>query len=112
LGLNGAVKMPKELADTKIKIGGAEYQMGIGGLHSCEKSQLVRVNSGECLLEVDVASYYPNIILQQSLAPKSMGLPFLRVYQSIVDRRIQAKRAVIELEKKILDLKLLLAKYP
>jgi len=41
-----------------------------------------------------------------------MGLPFLRVYQSIVDRRIQAKRAVIELEKKILDLKLLLAKYP
>jgi len=93
LGLNGAVKMPKELADTKIKIGGAEYQMGIGGLHSCEKSQLMRVNSGECLLEVDVASYYPNIILQQSLAPKSMGLPFLRVYQSIVDRRIQAKRA-------------------
>jgi hypothetical protein len=40
-----------------------------------------------------VASYYPNIILQQKLAPDSLGKPFLDVYQTILDRRIKAKRA-------------------
>ena len=93
LGLNGAVKMPTILAKAKIKIGNGEYNMGIGGLHSCEKSQLVFAGKDEHLLEIDVASYYPNIILQQSLAPKSMGEPFLKVYQSIVDTRIKAKRS-------------------
>jgi len=93
LGGNGAVKMPPELAKSKIKIGQAEYSMGIGGLHSCEKSQLVSAGKGEHLIDVDVASYYPNIILQQALAPKSMGAPFLKVYQSIVDRRIKAKHS-------------------
>ena len=93
LAANGAVKMPPELAKAKIVIGNGAYNMGIGGLHSCEKAQTVHAGKGEHLLEVDVASYYPNIILQQNLAPKSMGKPFLGVYQSIVDRRILAKRS-------------------
>jgi DNA polymerase elongation subunit (family B) len=93
LGANGAVKMPPELAKSKIKIGQAEYTMGIGGLHSCEKAQTVIAGKDEHLIDVDVASYYPNIILQQALAPKSMGAPFLKVYQSIVDRRIRAKHS-------------------
>ena len=92
LAANGAVKMPPELAKAKIVIGNGSYNMGIGGLHSCEKAQTVHAGKDEHLLEVDVASYYPNIILQQNLAPKSMGKPFLDVYQSIVDRRIRAKR--------------------
>ena len=87
---NGAIQMPKWLKDTKIKIGDGEYQMGIGGLHSCEKSQLVRSNGG-ALCEWDVASYYPNIILQQKLSPKTMGKDFLELYQGIVKRRLNAK---------------------
>ncbi|MBV5345047.1 MAG: hypothetical protein JZU63_05695, partial [Rhodoferax sp.] len=91
LGLNGAVQMPDWLRNTKIKIGYGEYQMGIGGLHSCEKTQYIKADDEHILLELDVASYYPNIILQQRLAPKSMGAPFLSVYQSIVTRRLEAK---------------------
>lgn len=91
LGLNGAVQIPDWLRDTKIEIGTSRYQMGIGGLHSCEKSQHIKADDDHILLELDVASYYPNIILQQRLAPKSMGAPFLRVYQSIVTRRLKAK---------------------
>lgn len=92
LGGNGAVTMPDWLKDTNITIGASEYQLGIGGLHSCETRQYVRVNDNTRMADVDVASYYPSIILQQRLAPKSMGAPFLRVYQSIVERRIKAKR--------------------
>jgi DNA polymerase elongation subunit (family B) len=93
LGANGAVKMPDSLAKAQIKLGRSVYSMGIGGLHSCEKSQLVRVDDAHELCDLDVASYYPSIILQQNLAPKSMGVPFLRVYQSIVNRRLAAKKS-------------------
>jgi hypothetical protein len=85
--------MPDWLKETKIKIGDIEYQMGVGGLHSCEKGQSVYAGSDHVLADFDVASYYPSIILQQDIAPDSMGDNFTRVYQSIVDRRIKAKRA-------------------
>jgi len=93
LGGTGSVVMPEWLREERIVIGTTEYQMGIGGLHSCEKSQYVVAADDELLSDFDVASYYPNIILQQKLAPDSLGKPFLDVYQTILDRRIKAKRA-------------------
>jgi len=88
--LSSKIKMPKWLKDSKIKIGDSTYQMGIGGLHSTEKSQLVEAGDG-ILCEYDVASYYPSIILEQQLSPKSMGKDFLELYQDIVTRRLKAK---------------------
>jgi hypothetical protein len=93
LSANGSVSMPEWLKDTRIKLGQSEYQMGIGGLHSCEKRRCVRKGANELLLDLDVASYYPNIILQQGLAPKTLGDAFLKVYGSLVDRRLAAKKA-------------------
>lgn len=92
MGASGSVVMPAWLRNTKIEIGRASYQMGIGGLHSCESAQFIRCAEDEMLCDWDVASYYPNIILQQRLAPKSLGAPFLTVYQSIVERRLAAKK--------------------
>jgi len=90
---NGSVVMPDWLSKTKIEIGHGAYQMGIGGLHSTEKGQGVKAGSGHMLFELDVASYYPSIILQQGLEPTNMTGHFLPVYDSIVTRRLEAKRA-------------------
>lgn len=92
LGPNGSVIMPEWLRKNKITVSGKDYQMGIGGLHSCESRQYVKVKKGWVLEDRDVASYYPNIILQQQLAPESLGAPFLKVYQALVERRIKAKK--------------------
>jgi hypothetical protein len=92
IGLNGAVKMPDWLAEKRIRIGKTDYQMGIGGLHSCEKRQSVVAGPNEILADFDVASYYPSIILKLRLAPSKMGDDFLKVYQSIVTRRLIAKQ--------------------
>jgi hypothetical protein len=89
---NGSVEMPDWLKSQRIRIGKAEYQMGIGGLHSCEKRQFIEASSDEILADWDVASYYPNIILDQRLSPKHLGDDFLSVFQSIVTRRLDAKR--------------------
>ena len=93
LGANGSVVMPAWLRETKIRIGEADYQMGIGGLHSCEKCQTIYRTPGMILADYDVASYYPSIIMQQRLAPDALGAPFLDLYQSLITRRLAAKRS-------------------
>jgi hypothetical protein len=93
LSANGSIKLPDWLKDTRIKIGQSEYQMGIGGLHSCEKGRSVYAGKDHILADFDVASYYPSIILQQRIAPDSMGDDFTKIYKSIVERRILAKRS-------------------
>ena len=93
LAASGSVLMPEWLKKESITIGNARYQMGIGGLHSCESGQHVEADGDTLLMDLDVASYYPSIILQQRLAPKTLGEAFLKVYESIVNRRLAAKRS-------------------
>lgn len=88
----GKVAMPKWLDSLIIKIGSTEYNMKIGGLHSREKGQCLRAESGYMISDWDAASFYPGLILSQKLFPKEIGAPFLKVYQSIVTRRLEAKR--------------------
>lgn len=93
IGGNGVVTMPKEIGALKIRIGGSVYQMGIGGLHSTEKSTAHRADDDHVLIDRDVASYYPRIILNCGLKPANMGDHFTHVYNSIVERRLAAKHA-------------------
>lgn len=83
-----------ELPDSKKKlqftIGNTKYTVGTGGLHSCEKSTR-HTNENHILREYDVAAYYPNIILNNRLYPKHLGVPFLEIYGGIVRRRLKAK---------------------
>ena len=88
---SGAIGMPQELKDLLITIGTSVYRMGIGGLHSTEKSVSYKVDSEHLLIDRDVVSYYPRIILNLRLYPKQLGGNFLTVYQKIVSRRLAAK---------------------
>lgn len=90
---NGVVLLPKEIGDLKLKIGGSVYRMGIGGLHSSEKSVAHHADGNHVLIDRDVTSYYPSIILNCGLKPDEMGDHFAQVYRTIVNRRIEAKRA-------------------
>ena len=92
--LNGAgsIALPDWSKKEQVVINGTPYSLGIGGLHSCEKSQFIQADENHLLIDLDVASYYPNIILQQRLNPKGLGLEFQSVYKSIVERRLTAKR--------------------
>lgn len=89
----GSVEMPAELAEANVCIGNSVYRMGIGGLHSSESSTFHLADDDTLLIDRDVASYYPAIILGQGLYPKHLGENFLKVYRKIVERRLAAKRA-------------------
>lgn len=89
---NGSVCMPEWLADTVIRLNGAAYQMGIGGLHSMEKCQSVIADDHHVLCDWDVASMYPTMIVNQKLAPENMGEHFVEIYKGFVEQRLEAKR--------------------
>lgn len=93
LNKNKSVQIPKDLEKLKIVIGNMTYKIGIGGLHSQEKSQIVKPNSRQYLIDKDVTSYYPSIILNQKFYPKHLGENFLEVYRNIVEERIAAKKS-------------------
>lgn len=88
---NGNPVLPKSLGDLVIKIGNTEYSLGIGGLHSKESSQAVIPTQGERLIDADVTSYYPSIILRSGLYPEQIGPRFLDEYRHIVERRVAIK---------------------
>lgn len=88
----GDVAEPEEVGKLKINLGKSVYQLGIGGIHSCEKRVHYVVDEDHLLIDRDVTSYYPNIILGQKLFPKHIGADFLTVYKGLVDRRIKAKK--------------------
>ena len=89
----GGVELPSVIEALKIKIGEATYSMGIGGLHSNERSVYHYADETMMLIDRDVASYYPAIILNLGLYPTHLGPAFLRIYRGIVERRLAAKKA-------------------
>ena len=84
-------KLPESKKQLKFKINNTNYTIGSGGIHSCEK-KVRHTNKNHIIRDYDVASFYPRIILNNNLAPKHLGMKFLKVYESIVKRRLKAKR--------------------
>ena len=89
---NGQVILPDWLKKTKITKGDTVYQLGVGGLHSKEKSLVVKPDpEEEVMRNADVASYYPSMIMEFGFYPKHLTNKFLSIYGSIKARRLKAK---------------------
>ncbi|MFC7704856.1 hypothetical protein ACFQXB_11680 [Plastorhodobacter daqingensis] len=104
VGADGKVDLPKWLASTPVTIGETTYSMGIGGLHSTESNRAVVADDDFVLVDADVASYYPAIILSLGLAPQAIGPRFLEIYRGIRDDRVKAKKRAKEIKNEIDDL--------
>lgn len=87
----GHVKMPKEIANLKIEIGQSRYKLGIGGLHS-QESEVSHYSDDEyVLMDRDVESYYPRLMLNMNMQPGGLGKEFNGIYGSILEERLRAK---------------------
>lgn len=88
----GSPLLPPALDGRVITIGSGRYRMGIGGLHSSEEKSAHFTDDENVLIDRDVTSYYPAIILNCGLYPDQFGESFLRIYKELVARRIAAKK--------------------
>lgn len=88
----GKVTLP-EAIKTAINVGKATYKLGIGGLHSCEENVAYKSTNDLFIIDHDVTSYYPFLVMTLGLYPISMGPAFLTAYNQIIQSRIAAKIA-------------------
>lgn len=96
---NDVVELPAPFEGLLVGIGNGSYRMGIGGLHSSEERVAHYADEHHMLVDRDVTSYYPSIILGLGLYPDHLGPAFLEVYRGIVERRVSAKRRAAELKR-------------
>lgn len=92
-------ELPENKRQLKFSMGDTKYTIGIGGVHTNEKSARHVSDDNYIIREYDVASYYPFIILNNLLIPKHLGSPFIRIYRDIVDRRLDAKDKAAKYKK-------------
>lgn len=87
---NGSI-IKDTLFKDSIVIKDTPFTVGIGGLHSNEKHIATISNSDEFLINVDVTSYYPTIILNNKYYPERIGSSFLKIYGFFYKERLKAK---------------------
>jgi hypothetical protein len=86
-------KLIKNNKIANISINNVSYAVGIGGLHSTEEARTVVAMDDEYIIDVDVVSYYPTIILNNKYCPSNYEpKDFLTFYQKIYNDRITAKK--------------------
>lgn len=99
LDKGGSPVMPKALERLKIKIGGTVYKLGLGGLHSQDKNVAFRDDAEHYLIDRDVVSFYPWLIITNEWYPEHLGPEFLTVYRDeLVLRRLALKKLKDALE--------------
>lgn len=97
-GPKGTLAMPKQLEGLLIPIGQSVYKMGIGGLHTQEKNVSYKSSDDNLLIDSDVASYYPELMLRSGAYPKSLGNHFLKIFRDIKEERITNKQLAKKLK--------------
>lgn len=70
---------------------GLRYTVGVGGIHSKNDPEIIIPKEDEILIDIDVASLYPSMLIEYGFYPKHLGPEFLEVYSQIKNERIEAK---------------------
>lgn len=92
--------------ENKFVFRGLKYSVGVGGIHSENKPEIIIPREDEMLIDIDVASLYPSMIIEYKFYPKHLGPEFLEVYNQVKDERIEAKHNGVKTKDKTLKLAL------
>lgn len=77
--------------DNVFEFYGTEYTLALGGLHSKNDREVYESTSDIQIVDWDVSSMYPAIIVNNGYYPHHLGKDLLRVYKQIYDKRLSLK---------------------
>lgn len=77
--------------DYKTTIGDFTYKGSLGGLHSNQKAVSYFKNDNTRILEIDVNSYYPSIIINNPDFIEHFGNDFYKLYKMIYEIRMESE---------------------
>lgn len=78
--------------DYIVRCNGKGYQMGFGGLHSIDRPAKYYTTDDYVILDADVDSYYPRVMINERIKPRHVNDEFFDVLIDITDRRLEAKQ--------------------
>lgn len=80
---------PPELKDLSATLNGFQFDFGTGGIHGSVTRRHVRPADDEELIDVDVASYYPNLAIKNRVYPEHLSDQFCDIYEALYQQRKQ-----------------------
>ena len=75
----------------EIHFYGNVYSFMKGGIHTENKPEVFEANDEYEIIDWDVSSYYPAIIINNGRYPQHLGKEFLRGYKQMFDKRLELK---------------------
>lgn len=73
--------------DLNADINGFSFDFGTGGIHGSIESQTIRSTENYVIIDLDVASFYPNLAISNELFPAHLGKQFCTIYKNVYDMR-------------------------
>ncbi len=74
-----------------VEFYGNTYTFAKGGLHTENKPKIFEADEDTLIVDWDVSSYYPAIIINNGRYPVHLGPEFLRGYKTMFDKRLELK---------------------
>lgn len=85
---NGKRYLRYRQADTlNVVVNGFQFDFGAGGIHGSVEPQIVRSTDTHLIIDLDVASYYPNLAIANRLYPAHLSETFCDIYKEIFEER-------------------------
>lgn len=75
--------------DLKATVKGLDIYFGLGGIHASVENRIIRSDDERMILDLDVASYYPNLAITNRFYPAHLGPKFCDIYAELFERRKQ-----------------------
>lgn len=70
-----------------VVVDGITFYCGVGGIHAARNNSVFKTEGNVVVKSVDVASFYPNLAIQNRLYPEHLGEVFCSVYQDVYNLR-------------------------
>lgn len=83
-------RMGNEFKET-ISFYGNKYSFMKGGLHTEQSPEIFEATDNNVIIDYDVSSYYPAIIIKNNQYPYHLGKEFLIGYRKLFERRLELK---------------------
>ena len=75
-----------------IKFRGINYKFALGGLHSQDDAGMFTADDDSFIIDVDVTSYYPSIMINNEIYPRHLTSTYDDILKDITSTRINAKK--------------------
>jgi len=73
--------------DVVATVNGFDYVFGLGGIHGSVENRIIESDDGWVVVDLDVASYYPNLAIKNRLYPEHLGQGFCDIYAHLYEQR-------------------------